>query len=429
MVFIMVFKVFKKTSEIKLLVFVPALFSFTGDAINERQLIAAITKIVRYVYCITFVKFKDIARKNLKEEFFPEIGNIKIIPLPLFSSPLVVKAFLSFIYSILVTLFAIFLEKSRVINVIYVRHTWLGFIFSLLKPLIRSILILKIPSLIEHEINALENILHIKRYAPYKKLFRLLEFYIIRNFDFIKVASPLWEKYLQEKYRLKLENVGVCPAGVNLNKIEKIKHEEDTCRGSFDGKKIGFIGVLAYWQGIDILLQAFKIVLKKNPNAKLYIIGGGPQENELRALVYKYNLHKNVFLMGRMPHLKTLKFLKSFDMLVVPSRHTIETDFNVPIKIIEAWSLGVPVIVTKHKIFSMLCKNYEDVVFCEPEPYSIATAIIDLLSNDKLRLKLIEHGYKLASMFDYDKIALDFLSKVCGQKNSYSPSQFRVESS
>jgi glycosyltransferase involved in cell wall biosynthesis len=69
--------------------------------------------------------------------------------------------------------------------------------------------------------------------------------------------------------------------------------------------------------------------------------------------------------------------------MVLPRRKTPTTESGIPIKVVEAWALGVPVIVTKHQVFlDYRIKNYEDVIYCEPEPNSIANAILTLLTNN-----------------------------------------------
>jgi glycosyltransferase involved in cell wall biosynthesis len=70
----------------------------------------------------------------------------------------------------------------------------------------------------------------------------------------------------------------------------------------------------------------------------------------------------------------------------------------------------VPVIVTKHQVFlDYQIRDYEDVIYCEPDPNSVANAIRTLLTNDELRKKLETNGPKLARRFDYSKLAEQLL--------------------
>jgi len=52
--------------------------------------------------------------------------------------------------------------------------------------------------------------------------------------------------------------------------------------------------------------------------------------------------------------LKNLALLSVFDVLVMPSVRMSTTSSNIPIKLLEAWALGMPVVITKHKIFESL---------------------------------------------------------------------------
>ncbi|GAH04869.1 unnamed protein product, partial [marine sediment metagenome] len=80
----------------------------------------------------------------------------------------------------------------------------------------------------------------------------------------------------------------------------------------------------------------------------------------------------NCKITGYLPHREALSYLKSMDIMVLPSLRISTTDSNMAIKIIEAWALGIPVIVTRHKMLSDRYMDGEDIVFCEPNPEDIA---------------------------------------------------------
>ena len=57
------------------------------------------------------------------------------------------------------------------------------------------------------------------------------------------------------------------------------------------------------------------------------------------------NLWINILyvITGFLPHLEALKKMTILDVLAVPSRRNPATEFNIPIKILEAWAIGIPV--------------------------------------------------------------------------------------
>jgi glycosyltransferase involved in cell wall biosynthesis len=123
--------------------------------------------------------------------------------------------------------------------------------------------------------------------------------------------------------------------------------------------------------------------------------------------------HKVRFVItGFVPHEEALRYLRSFDVLVLPRRRTSATEANIPIKVVEAWALGVPVIVTSHEVFKEMCKDGQDVLFVEPEPKDVAEKILLLASDRGLREKLVCNGQILAKNFDYDEIAKRLINSV-----------------
>lgn len=103
----------------------------------------------------------------------------------------------------------------------------------------------------------------------------------------------------------------------------------------FDRKEIGdyylYYGRLAQEKGLFTLLEAFR----KNPTMKLKIVGAGPLEAALRE-----KLPDNVEMIGPRYGDELFELVKKAKFVCVPS----ECYENNPLTIVEAYSMGVPVI-------------------------------------------------------------------------------------
>jgi glycosyltransferase involved in cell wall biosynthesis len=116
---------------------------------------------------------------------------------------------------------------------------------------------------------------------------------------------------------------------------------------------------------------------------------------------------------GFLGHEDALKLLKTFDVLVVPRRRISSTEAVIPIKIIEAWAMGVSVIATTHEVFMYMgLRDREDIVFCEPNPEDVANKILIVLKDEELRKRLSEKGPLLAKNYYYDIIASRILREI-----------------
>jgi glycosyltransferase involved in cell wall biosynthesis len=101
-----------------------------------------------------------------------------------------------------------------------------------------------------------------------------------------------------------------------------------------------------------------------------------------------------------------LKRLSGCRVLVLPRRRSTTTEAVIPLKVIEAWALGVPVVATRHEVFEFYgLKDMEDLVYCEPTPKSVADAIGKVLLSENVRVMLSERGLIIAQRFDYYTLA------------------------
>lgn len=112
---------------------------------------------------------------------------------------------------------------------------------------------------------------------------------------------------------------------------------------------IGTVKTLAPKYGIDTLLRGFAIaysrLLSEEPEIaaklRLMIVGGGPQERELKDLAVGLGIQERCQWIGRVPHKEVPKYLNRFDIYVALSR--LES-FGVAV--LEASACGLPVIVS-----------------------------------------------------------------------------------
>lgn len=95
-------------------------------------------------------------------------------------------------------------------------------------------------------------------------------------------------------------------------------------------------------KNVDLIINAFHKVLKSNINAKLKIVGDGPQREKLESLVENLNIKENVSFLGLLNREDVIKEINTSNALLVAS--DIET-FSVVL--VEALALGKPVISTK----------------------------------------------------------------------------------
>jgi glycosyltransferase involved in cell wall biosynthesis len=152
-------------------------------------------------------------------------------------------------------------------------------------------------------------------------------------------------------------------------------------RNKSNNYKIGFLGRLDQSKGVDILINAFHKVVKKNPNAQLEITGKSSKDEYLLEVINNLGLTNHVFLKGSIPYSEVLDFLCSVNFLVIPSRID-----NLPTVALEAFSVATPVIGSNSGgIPDIINHGYNGWLFESGNVDDLAEKINDLLINREKR--------------------------------------------
>jgi len=111
--------------------------------------------------------------------------------------------------------------------------------------------------------------------------------------------------------------------------------------------RIGFLGRFVEEKGIDVLLDAARMVLERAPGARFILAGdhagvaGGSQYHMLRERLER--LKDSVEVLGRLSEAELFPFYRSLDLFVLPSVNSYEAFGMVQV---EAMKSGVPVIAS-----------------------------------------------------------------------------------
>ena len=99
---------------------------------------------------------------------------------------------------------------------------------------------------------------------------------------------------------------------------------------------IGFLGSFYAYEGLDLAIDALPLIRAQIPELVLLLVGGGPQESNLKAQADRLGLTDSVVFTGRVPHDQVQRYYDLVDVLVYP-RHAMRlTDLVTPLKPLEA---------------------------------------------------------------------------------------------
>lgn len=130
------------------------------------------------------------------------------------------------------------------------------------------------------------------------------------------------------------------------------------------------------------LLEAFRRVAQVRPDAVLEVVGEDTLDGEIQALAGDLGLDGRVTFHGFLPHDRLRPIVEASDLMVLSSYHE-----SGPLVVQEAAVAGVPTVGTA---VGHLVEWAPEAAVTVPvgEPEALASAILDVLSDDKRRLEL-----------------------------------------
>jgi glycosyltransferase involved in cell wall biosynthesis len=231
-------------------------------------------------------------------------------------------------------------------------------------------------------------------------------------------GSSLLDKFKeQEIATLTLADAIICPSavtkayiaslGVPREKITVIPNGVDTrlftpqpANEPANCQTILYIGTLADWQGLDVLIKALPTILAQTA-VKLLIVGRGRgrQHKDLHKHINKLGLQDHVSIESAVPHHQVPALIAQADVCVAPLAYN---DRNVtqgccPIKVIEYMASGRPIVAANLPVVRELVREDVDaLLFVPDEPADLARCVLSLLSDTALARRLADSAAERA---------------------------------
>jgi PEP-CTERM/exosortase A-associated glycosyltransferase len=135
----------------------------------------------------------------------------------------------------------------------------------------------------------------------------------------------------------------VIPNAVNIDHFQLSSGRDSELEqklGLKDCLVLGFLGSFYAYEGLDLAIQALPAVIAVQPNVRLLLVGGGPQDQQLKALAKTLGLSDYVIFTGRVPHSSVDRYYSLVDLLIYPRKSMRLTDLVTPLKPLEAMAQG-----------------------------------------------------------------------------------------
>lgn len=155
---------------------------------------------------------------------------------------------------------------------------------------------------------------------------------------------------------------------------------------------------------VDLVVRAFGLIKKEFPAARLWLVGKGSLEPEVRALVTNLQID-NVEFAGSVTRDKIGSFYDRADLFINGSNVD-----NMPVSILEAFASGTPVVTTAPEGIRYLVSHERTGLLCKPgDWHALAANVVRLLQQPDLASHLARNAYEESRRFRWAVVRAEWL--------------------
>lgn len=206
--------------------------------------------------------------------------------------------------------------------------------------------------------------------------------------SYLVTSNKAMKNYFSSNFAKSKEKIKVFPLWVNISTFRKDKKKR--------GNTILFVHSLSKRKGADLVVPIGNQIFKKNRLAKLWVIGSGELEKEVRGQI-SASPYKNRFLfIGKISNSQIYKYYNSSDIFLMTSREE-----EHPRVLLEAMASDLPIVSSKttgtEEILSAKQKKF---TFPFTNKYALAKSVNKILQDKELYNSLVVEGQKVITKHD-----------------------------
>ena len=186
--------------------------------------------------------------------------------------------------------------------------------------------------------------------------------------------SHLWEN--------KLIEMGCPPEKIHVTRmgIEPEKFNFQPRQGFHKPLRIVSVARLTEKKGLDVAVKASAILKQRGGQFQYTIIGNGDQDEMMRGFIAEEGMEDCVTMPGFKPQNEIRKALSEADIFLLPSKTAADGDMEgIPVALMEAMAVGLPVVSTFHSgIPELIENNVSGWLVEEDDPEALADTLLKL---------------------------------------------------
>ncbi|MEO8720419.1 MAG: glycosyltransferase family 4 protein [Ginsengibacter sp.] len=241
-----------------------------------------------------------------------------------------------------------------------------------------------------HDINPELYIAKYNKKGFFYKFMLLAERLTFKTANYSIATNESYKEIAITRGKMPIDKVQVVRSGPKLDRLTlgdgNIIHKK--------GRRflIGYVGVIGEQEGLDLLLEAAEIIIKKRKDVQFAIIGDGTGLAKIKETTAESGLEDFVDFYGRVDDQEMVEILNTADVCVNPDKPTEMNNLSTMNKIMEYMALKKPIVqfnLKEGKLSAQDSSLYAENTSTE----DFANKIIWLLENENERIAMGNFGY------------------------------------
>ncbi|MEV7398489.1 glycosyltransferase family 4 protein [Aeromicrobium sp. NPDC092404] len=191
------------------------------------------------------------------------------------------------------------------------------------------------------------------------------------------------------------ESITVVPNGVDTQRFRPIPRDEELARRlGLDGKVvIGYLGSLNWYEGHELLFEAFATLHERHPDVRLLVVGSGARLATLQRLRTRLGLEDEILMPGSVPFEEIESYYSIVDVAPITRLSSPVTESVSPLKPFEAMAMGKAVVSSDVAIMTEIVDDDRTgLLFRKGEVDSLVQVLDRLVADPELRARLGEQA-------------------------------------
>jgi len=238
------------------------------------------------------------------------------------------------------------------------------------------------------------------------------EKHLCQRANAIVVVTPFLRQYLID-LGISEEKISVIPNGADIEHFCPDETNRAVVRSKYglnDRLVVGFVGGLRPYHGLSILINSARLVVSSFPKAHFLIVGEGPPRQALELQVREQGLDEVFTFTGNVPFKDVPAYINAMDITVAPFPKLPDFYFSA-IKILEYMAVAKPVVASRYPDTESVISDHVNGILVDPgDSVQLAQAILELLEDKELRMRLGEEARRLVSeKYTWKQVALKII--------------------